>query len=79
MRSPMTRAARRKALLCRFGSTCRKRAVEWRFVPWSTAKGGLISAYCAEHLIEADRMGAVPVTSDHLPRLRAKREEAPCE
>lgn len=69
MTRTMTRSERHRRLLCRFGATCDKPAVEWRFVPWATMKGGLISAYCIEHLRDADRMGALPVTSDHLPAL----------
>lgn len=48
---------------------CERDAVAWRYVPWTHVQGGLVSAYCADHLPVADRAGAKPVTCDHLPRL----------
>lgn len=68
--SAMTRTQRRRALLCLFGATCQEPIAEWRFLPWATMRGGLVTGYCRTHLTEADRCGAVPVTCDWLPRLK---------
>ncbi len=59
-----------KTILCLHGGICRKPATEWRCVPFTTVHDAvMVAAYCAEHLREADSMGAKRVVATDLPSL----------
>lgn len=59
-----------RTILCLHGGTCRKPATEWRCVPFTTTRDSvMVAAYCADHLREADSLGAKRVVSSDLPPL----------